>query len=548
MKRRKFLQVSTPMIVGPLVVQNNLLKPFVSGSLARMFNCEEVNDRVLVIVQLKGGNDGLNCLIPTFQYDTYKNFRPVIGIGQDKLIHLDTTLDNDHQVMLHPNLAPFKELYEKDQFSMVQGVGYANTNKSHFKGTDLWLSGGDSTPAHFNFGSGWVGRYLDASYPGIAGEPTVNFPDPLGIQLGNKQQSIGFHTEHQHEAGINLSGQNPAGFYTLVSELGGIAPASIPSSDYGRNLSYIIDIEDSTNRYSSRVSEVFNKGVNMGSYPNYDLANQLKTVARMISGGGKTKVYVVSIGSFDTHKTQGDGNTPLEGTHATQLKQLAESIQAFQNDLELMELDGRVAGVTFSEFGRRPKENGSGGTDHGTIAPMFLFGTPIKSGVIGTNPDLSLVGEGNDFIGLGQDYRNVFTALLQDWLGASDRVLEETYFQDFISAKTDILDAPYQVDPGCYIDNYLPTSILNRAIQLNIYPNPARTVTSFDLETTGSGTAFIKVTDMSGRVMKQWNKGYTIGKNNFTLGISNIDAGSYILDLTLSDSKRRYSGKLVVID
>jgi hypothetical protein len=127
-------------------------------------------------------------------------------------------------------------------------------------------------------------------------------------------------------------------------------------------------------------------------------------------------------------------------------------------------------------------------------------------------------------------------------------VLEETYFQDFISAKTDILDAPYQVDPGCYIDNYLPTSILNRAIQLNIYPNPARTVTSFDLETTGSGTAFIKVTDMSGRVMKQWNKGYTIGKNNFTLGISNIDAGSYILDLTLSDSKRRYSGKLVVID
>ncbi|HMT78330.1 MAG TPA: hypothetical protein PKA44_11495, partial [Saprospiraceae bacterium] len=136
MKRRKFLQVSTPMIVGPLVVQNNLLKPFVSGSLARMFNCEEVNDRVLVIVQLKGGNDGLNCLIPTFQYDTYKNFRPVIGIGQDKLIHLDTTLDNDHQVMLHPNLAPFKELYEKDQFSMVQGVGYANTNKPNFKGTD----------------------------------------------------------------------------------------------------------------------------------------------------------------------------------------------------------------------------------------------------------------------------------------------------------------------------------------------------------------------------------------------------------------------------
>ena len=282
--------MTAPVAFTPLVLDGNILKPFMTASLNRMFNCEDVNDRILVVVQLKGGNDGLNCVIPTNQYDTYKNYRPVIGTDLDKLLSLDNGLSTQDHVSLHPSLAGFKELYEKDSFSIVQAVGYENSNKSHFKGTDLWLAGGDSTAANYNLGSGWMGRYLDASYPGLAGEPTVEFPDPLGIQLGSKQQSLGFHTEHQHEAGINLSGQDPGGFYSLVSELGGIPPVTIPVSDFGQNLEYIIDIEQSTNKYSSRVSQVFNQGTNMGSYPaDVDLANQLKTVARMISGGSKVE-------------------------------------------------------------------------------------------------------------------------------------------------------------------------------------------------------------------------------------------------------------------
>lgn len=548
MKRRNFLRLSAPVVLSPLVLDKNTLRPFASGSLARLFNCEDVNDRVLVVVQMKGGNDGLNCIVPTNQYDTYFNFRPVIGIPLDQLIPLDNTLSNDDHVSLHPALVSFKELYEQGSFTLVQAVGYANSNKSHFKGTDLWLSGGDSIPAHFNYKSGWMGRYLDASYPGLAGEPTVDFPDPLGIQLGNKQQSIGFHTEHQHEAGINLSGQDPSGFYSLVSELGGVAPSVIPASDYGHNIEYIIDIEHSTGRYSNRISEVFKKGINMGTYPSHDLANQLKTVARMISGGAKTKIYVVTIGSFDTHQNQAEGTKPLEGTHAKLLTQLSESILAFQNDLKAMQLDDRVVGVTFSEFGRRPKENGSKGTDHGTVAPMFLFGTPVRSGILGTNVDLSQVGTGNDIVGMGRDYRDVFTALLQDWLGASDRVLEDTYFGDYVTSKAPILEDQYVVNSDCYIDTYLSTSIFNRQVPLNLYPNPARNVFSIDINPGGQGIAYINLTDTSGRLVKQWKKNYTTGDNNFTLGISNVDAGIYIVQITLSENKRKYSGKLVVVD
>lgn len=547
MKRRNFLRLSAPLTLSPLVIQGNVLSPFVSGSLTRMFSCGDINDRVLVVVQMKGGNDGLNCVVPTYQYDTYKSFRPVIGTEAGRLLALDNTLSNEHHISLHPNLAPFKELYEKGSLSIVQAVGYANSNKSHFKGTDLWLSGGDSTPAHFNYGSGWMGRYLDASYPGLAGEPTVDLPDPLGIQLGSKQQFLGFHTEHQHEAGINLSGQDPAGFYSLISELGGIPPAVIPPSDYGRNLGYVIDIEQSTNKYSNRVTEVFNKGINMGDYPAYDLANQLRTVARMISGGGRTKIYVVTIGGFDTHNMQADGSTPEDGTHANLLKQLSASILAFQNDLDLMGLGDRVAGVTFSEFGRRPRENGSQGTDHGTVAPMFLFGTPVKAGVIGTNVDLSLVGEGNDIIGMQQDYRNVFTALLQDWLGASDRVLEETYFEAFIPDKAHILEESHIADPGCYIDNYLSIPVFNRATQLHIYPNPATDRFTFDLELSGQGKASIRLLDMKANTLKMWTKDYTPGANRVTLGIANIETGTYMVRVSPSGSKHIYTGKIIVL-
>ena len=183
MKRRNFIRLSGPLAFTPVFLKNNFIRPFLTPTLTKYFACEGINDRVLVVVQIKGGNDGLNCVIPINQYDKYKSFRTKIGIAESDLVNIDTGLPLENQVGLHPSLGLFKAMYELDEFALIQAVGYANSNKSHFKGTDTWLSGGDSTPQYNNLNSGWMGRYLDHSYPGLAGEPTVDHPDPLGIQL-----------------------------------------------------------------------------------------------------------------------------------------------------------------------------------------------------------------------------------------------------------------------------------------------------------------------------------------------------------------------------
>jgi len=548
MKRRNFLRITGPLAFSPVVMKGNLLRPFATGSLTKLFGCEDVNDRHLVVVQIKGGNDGLNCIIPLNQYDLYKTYRPKIAIPQADLVNLDSTVTLERQVGLHPSLTSFKALYERNEFSFVQAVGYANSNKSHFKGTDLWLSGGDSTQSKNNLNSGWLGRYLDSSYPGLAGEPTLDHPDPLGIQLGSKQQSLGFHTEEQHEAGINLSGQDPAGFYTLVSEIGGLPPSNIPASDFGENISYVVDIEDSTNRYAQRISKVFEAGANMGSYPTSDLANQFKTVARLISGGIKTKVFVVTIGGFDTHQNQVDISDPKSGTHGNLMKQLSESILAFQDDLNLLGLSDRVAGVTFSEFGRRPKENGSAGTDHGTVAPMFLFGKAIKSQILGDNVDLSAIpADQNDIVGMQMDYRNVFTALLQDWLGASNSVVTDTIFDDFVTTKADILDTASIVQPGCYIDTYLKTSILSRSVGFNVYPNPALQSIKFQIDQVSASIGYLKIVDMAGRDQIVERLDFRVNPQVFEINVANLMPGNYGISLNLDNSRRQYVSKFLKI-
>lgn len=548
MKRRKFIQLSGPLAFTPVFFKNNFVRPFLTPTLTRFFACEGVNDRVLVVVQIKGGNDGLNCVIPMNQYDMYKSFRPKIGIAETDLVNIDTGLPLENQIGLHPELGLFKAMYELDELAVIQAVGYANNNKSHFKGTDTWLSGGDATPEYNNLTSGWVGRYLDHSYPGLAGNPTVDNPDPLGIQLGSKQQSLGFHTEDQHEAGINLSGQDPAGFYSFVSEIGGLPPTNIPASDYATNIEYIVDIEKSTSKYAQRVSDVFNAGKNMANYPDYDLANQFKTVARLMSGGIKTKVFIVTIGGFDTHVSQAEESDPKTGKHAELLKQLSASIVAFQQDINELGLADRMMGVTFSEFGRRPKENENAGTDHGTVAPMFLFGKHVKTQVLGTNVDLSLVAQDdNDLVGLQTDYRSVFTSLIQDWLGASNTIVTNTLFEDFLDKKAPVVTTDAVVNPECYIDTYLATNVMSRTTGMNVYPNPAENFIRFRLEYPRSTKAYLHVTDMSGKQIMNYQESIIQGVNDFELPTVHLIPGNYILNIQVTDSRNTYQAKFVKI-
>jgi len=453
MKRRNFIKLGTAATSGTFLINALPVKAFSTLDLMASIQCSTLHDRALVIIQMRGGNDGLNTLIPIDSYATYADLRPTIRIpdsGANAYIELDSTVPVADQVGLHPNMDLIKNMYDQGKVHFIQGVGYPDHNRSHFKSTDLWLTGGDGTPDLFNLQDGWMGRYLEYCYESILGNPSPALPDPVGLQLGNKKPSLGFHTADEHAVSINLSGQDPAGFFRLISELGMEPPSVIPASDYGAKMQYIIDVDQNTNVYAKRISDVFNRGRNSSdaNYPNSYLANQLKTVARLMNGGCKSKIFLVDIGGFDTHANQVQAGSSHLGEHANLLKQLSEAVDAFQRDLASMHYEDRVMTVTFSEFGRKAFENANYGTDHGTLAPMMIFGKHVNGGISGTNLDLNNLDNGAP-TNRQWDYRDVFTDLLRNWLGASDDALIATGFLDYLNSGLDLVQTTQYADPTC---------------------------------------------------------------------------------------------------
>lgn len=477
MKRRDFLKLSaTTSAMGLLPLELRAMLKSVN------INSCDVSNRKLVLINLAGGNDGLNTTIPINDYDTYANLRPSIKIsdsGSNSYLTLDNTLPDNQLIGLHPALTGFKSLYDKGWMRVLQSVGYPAQNKSHFASTDLYSTGNDGNSWSNGNESGWIGRFMETYY---ANE--LNNLYPLGVQIGSNKTSLGFHGETEHGLAINISGQNPSGFYSELNGLGGTPPSVIANSDYGLELQYIIDTDRLSNQYSQAISNAFNSGNNTNSYPDTDLSNQLKTVARLISGGLETKIYIVRIGGFDTHNNQNNNENTIEGKHNDLLTEVSEAIRSFFIDLDSQSLSDDVVGLTFSEFGRKAKENGNFGTDHGEIAPMFVFGKPVNGGVSGNNVDLSEATSDNNFQleTVQFDYRQIFGTLLQNFLGSNDTVIDTAFFnytnnQSFTNSKiNELIKDSFSVGVDCY----------NQTLSLNefnpqtphkewfVYPNPVR--------------------------------------------------------------------------
>ncbi|KAB1067433.1 DUF1501 domain-containing protein [Tamlana haliotis] len=472
MNRRNFIKLSaSASVIGltPLQLQA-ALKTFTP-----YFECPDISNRKLVLINLAGGNDGLNTVIPLDQYDAYSNLRPTIKVpisGANKYISLDSTLPENQQVGLHPALKGMKSLYDKGWMRVLQSVGYPRQNKSHFSSTDLYFTGNDGNSLLNGSDTGWMGRFMERYYSSLVVEPF-----PLGIQIGANKTSLGFHGEEAHGISINLTRQDPAGFYSILNGLGGAPPLNIPDSDYGDQLRYLTNTDSLTNTYAKSISAAFAKGKNRVSYPDTDLSNQLKTVARLMSGDLETKIYLVRISGFDTHDSQVQDLGNIIGKHHELLSSLSDSIEAFITDLESQNLAEDVVGLTFSEFGRKAKENGNLGTDHGEIAPMFVFGKPVKGGVSGTNPDLSEATSRNNYqIKTVQfDYRQTFATLLQDFIGADNAIIDATFFnntlhQSFNEQKIDdLVKNVYNVSKGCVP---LTSNPLGEDKKWLVYPNP----------------------------------------------------------------------------
>ncbi len=380
---------------------------------------------ILVVVQLAGGNDGLNTLVP-FGDDHYHRARPKLGLKANQVLKLDERLG------LHPALAGFKALHDAGQLAAIQAVGYPNPNRSHFRSTDIWMTATDSD--RFS-NKGWLGRYFDHACAGAA--PTVGLcvgrqaplafaaNHPKGVAVENPD-AFRYVDGDAPEMGETAGGEKfyrqmnaaadpsvltePARTGSTVDTLSGSVPTASPMDFLERTA---LDAQVS----SDQIRSLAQKAKNQAAYPAGRLANDLKLVARLIAGGMTSRVYYMSQGGYDTHT----GQLP---THQRLLTELGDGLKAFLADLKALGQLDRVLVLTFSEFGRRVAENASGGTDHGAAAPLFLFGSGVKAGIHGTAPSLNPDNLVNGDVQFSTDFRSVYAAVLEQWLGtASEPVL-----------------------------------------------------------------------------------------------------------------------------
>ena len=543
MKRRQFIKLSsTASAIG--------LMPFqVNASLKLMnsfFNCD-VSNRKLVLVELAGGNDGLNTVIPISAFTDYQTLRPNIHIPSSlylPLNQIDTSLTGTNQdIALHPALTGFQNLYAADQLRIIQSVGYPSQNKSHFASKDIYATGNDGSNWNNGSDSGWIGRYMEQAYADLI---PANYP--LGIQIGSQNTNLGFHGIIEHGLALNINGQDSENFYSVLSGLGGTPPENIPNSHYGEELQNIINVDALSNQYSEIISNSFNAGSNSTTttYPDTNLADQLKTVARLMRGGIQSKIFMVKLGGFDTHNNQNQASGDIQGDHYELMSQLSEAIEAFMSDLNSDSLADDVLGITFSEFGRKAQENGSLGTDHGEVAPVFAFGKPVKSGVSGVNVDLSEAVSSNNFQiqSVQYDYRQTFATIMQDFLGSNDAVVDAAFVgnmnsESFTDYKIpDLVKSEFLVPESCY-DGSLSTPNQTLA-EWSVYPNPFKTDFFVKSENQHLKTSYELRNYLGQRVL---SGDLEFVNGNAKIQTNNLQNGLYIL--TLKNNIESHVQKLI---
>lgn len=375
---------------------------------------------ILVVLQMAGGNDGLNTVVP-FANDHYRRARPRLGLAANDVLKL-----ND-DMAFHPSLTGFKDLYDAGNLAVIQGIGYPNPNRSHFRSTEIWQTASDSEKFERY---GWLGRYFDNACAGA--DPTVGVSigrqspqafaakTPTGVSLENPQ-SYRFMTSrggqgaaseesyrklNEADEVLQMESTGGAGEANSGGTIGAIHGTAVHG---GSALDFLERTAMDAQVSSDKIRAVSAKLDNKATYPQSQLANGLKLVARLIGGGLATRVYYVSQGGYDTHTNQA-------GTQQRLLKDLGDSVKAFTEDMKAQGNMSRVLVMTFSEFGRRVAENASGGTDHGAAAPMFIIGNKVKAGLLGQYPSLAPADLVNGDLKYNVDFRSVYAGVLEDWL------------------------------------------------------------------------------------------------------------------------------------
>jgi uncharacterized protein (DUF1501 family) len=379
------------------------------------------NKKVLVLIQLLGGNDGLHTLVPLTNYKRLTELRPNIYLPENKILPISGT----SQTGLHPAMGAVRDMYDSGLLGFIQGVGYENPNFSHFRSSDIWLTGSEASKMLY---TGWMARYLETNFKNYPdGFPSKAQPDPPAIKIGDTGTFL-----FQGKAMDMSIVVNPAlafGLSNTETDGGG-------SKTFGQEeVQSIREILLQTDRYAGVVKKALNAPFAFSKlYPKAGenpLADQLKVVSKLINGGLGTSVYVVDMKGFDTHVEQVTASDKTKGVHANLLTKLSQAINCFWDDVVHMGREGDVAGMTFSEFGRRIVSTSGLGTDHGSSQPILYFGANIDSQLVGMNPLIPEHVTVDDNLAMQYDFRSVYTSVLKQWFNAPDAVVKEVLQGDF---------------------------------------------------------------------------------------------------------------------
>lgn len=501
MNRRHFIRSASAVTVGGMAVRglsSPLLTPLMGST-------EE--DRVLVIIQLVGGNDGLNTVIPISAYGQLSSLRPEVLIQQSSVLPLSGLTGTG----FHPSMGGMQQLWNDDKLAIVQGVGYPSPNFSHFRSADIYETGSDSDQI---LSSGWAGRYLNLEYPNYpVGFPNGDVPDPLAIRVDG---SVGIGLQNMGVSmGVAINNTNDP-----LNLTGNIYIDPVTADCKGDKLALVRTVQRQTDQYGDVIEAAAGSSCTHSNlYPTTGtaavrLANALKIVSQLICGGLKTKIYWVSIGGFDHHANQVQGSNHNAGNHATLLQALSDNIRAFQHDMELMGLEDRVLGMTYSEFGRRIKSNASLGTDHGSSQPMFLFGTNVLPGMLGTNPVIPANTTTATNLAMQYDFRSVYASILKDWFCLSQSDIDTVLLQTY--QPLNLLNPANCISTSIHEANQQAGDEL-----LSAYPNPFTERTTLQYTTLG-GPTMIQVFDGAGHLLQ-------------TVLNREMAAGNYKVDVDLGE-------------
>lgn len=377
--------------------------------------------KVLVLIQLLGGNDGLHTLIPLSNYRRLTEVRPNIYLPENKILPLRGTSDTG----LHPALAGIKDMYDNGLAGFIQGVGYEKPNFSHFRSSDIWLTGSEPSKVLY---TGWMARYLETKFKNYPdGFPSHQQPDPPAIKIGDTGTFL-FQGKAM-DMSIVVNPSIPFGSSGSEAEDGG-------SNSFGaEEVQTIREILLQTDKYAGVVKKALNTPFASSKlYPKAGentLADQLKVVSKLINGGLGTSVYVVDLKGFDTHVEQVTASDKTKGVHANLLGKLSQAITCFWDDVVHMGREEDITGMTFSEFGRRIVSTSGLGTDHGSSQPVLYFGGNVNRQIIGSNPVIPDKVTVDDNLAMQHDFRSVYASVLRQWFKAPDDVVKSVLQGDF---------------------------------------------------------------------------------------------------------------------